>query len=102
VVQKVNGIFHNTVTHIAIVPEMKQKLVSAVNPFACYFFKHMAHLDKLIFGRTRWYKSIYNLKIDAIEMLMHHSINALFFSFKTMYDMSEPSTGRKIELKERH
>jgi hypothetical protein len=40
------------------------------------------------FWRTRQYKSIYNLKIDTIEMLIHHSIDAFYFSFKTMYDMS--------------
>jgi hypothetical protein len=42
----------------------------------------------LIFWRTRRHKSIYNLKIDTIKMLIYHSKNAFFFSFKTIYDMS--------------
>jgi hypothetical protein len=75
---------------------------NVINPFACYFFLHMVHPEKLIFWQTRQYKSIYNLKIYTIGMLMHHSINAFFFSFKTIYDMSMPSTGRKLELKARH
>jgi hypothetical protein len=39
----------------------------------------------LIFWRTRRYKSIYNLKIDTIEMLLHHSIDAFFFSALKQY-----------------
>jgi hypothetical protein len=42
----------------------------------------------LIFWRTRRYKSIYNLKIDTNEMLIHDLIEASFVSFKTIYDMS--------------
>jgi hypothetical protein len=34
------------------------------------------------FWRTRRYKSIYNLKIDTIEMLIHHSKNAFFSALK--------------------
>jgi hypothetical protein len=36
----------------------------------------------LISWRARWYKSIYNLKIDTIEMLVHHSIDAFFPALK--------------------
>jgi hypothetical protein len=42
-----------------------------VNPFAYQFF-----------WRTRRYKSIYNLIIDKIEMLIHHSKNAFFSALK--------------------
>jgi hypothetical protein len=52
----------------------------------------------LVFWRTRRYKSIYNLKIDTIEILIHHSIDAFFFSFKTIWHVV-PSTDRKLELK---
>jgi hypothetical protein len=42
----------------------------------------VALLEKIIFWRTRRYKSIHNLKIDTIEMLMHHSIDAFFSALK--------------------
>jgi hypothetical protein len=41
---------------------------------------------------------MYNLKINTIEMLLHHSKYVFFFSFKMKYDVI-PSTERKLERK---
>jgi hypothetical protein len=51
--------------------------ITVVTPLAYQFF-----------WQTRRYKSIYNLKMYTVEMLIHHSKDAFFFSFKTIYDMS--------------
>jgi hypothetical protein len=41
----------------------------------------------LIFRRTKRYQSIYNLKIDTIEMYDAPFDRSFFFSYKTIYDM---------------
>jgi hypothetical protein len=48
-----------------------------LTPLHATFLTHGAP-RKTNFFQTRRYKSIYNLKIDTIEMLMHNSRDAFF------------------------
>jgi hypothetical protein len=71
-IQNMDTVFQTCLWTLQIIIQLKWSL--SFNPLACY-----------IFWRTRRYKSIYNLKIYTIEMLIHHSINAFFFSALKWY-----------------